>query len=112
MSVEIAITIFVLAISATFFLLPGLLGKFSENNVANIALTGGCIMIGYFSMIMNIAIIMEFAVAAGYSTAAFTTYMTVIFIIILVLMFYTVMYMIYTIIKTIKLDRQKARGLA
>lgn len=112
MSAEISITLFVLAISATFFLLPRLLGNFTSNEIANIALNGSCLSIGYFSMLMNIAVIMEFATAAGYSIDALRTYLTVIFLVILMLMFYTIIYMSYRIFELVKLNKKKERGLA
>lgn len=75
MSAEIAITLFCLAGTSLFFIMPALLKKLVNNPIVDMLLKRCFYIIGFYLMVMNSAIIHSIANTAGYSTAEITRYM-------------------------------------
>lgn len=75
MSAEIAITMFCLAGTGLFFVMPMLLKTISKNQIIDLLLKRCFYVIGFYLMVMNSAIIAGIATTAGYATAEIFRYM-------------------------------------
>ena len=75
---SLAITIFIMAIAGTLFMLPFKVGQFSRNEYVNLVARRSCFVLGFYFMTLNAAIM---ATIADFASIPVTTemfmYMTI-----------------------------------
>lgn len=111
MSAEIAITMFFLAGTALFFIMPSLLKKVSDNQIVDLLIKRCFYIIGFYLMVMNSGITAEIASTAGYSTKEIFRYLWIFGQAGYLLMFATFLKTFFDIVLLTNKQAKEKRGL-